>query len=846
MRRPTAAMWMACLAVAGLMFATTEANAQRRGGGQRGGDGAARGGQESSASEDGTKKYDEVITDKAETKVGLFKVHKVGDKLYYEIPREQLGKDMLWVTSIEQTVSGSSYAGMDVSDRVMRWELRESDNTVLLRDVRYNIRAREGDEYITSAVEASNLAPIIMTFSLAAWGADKAPVIDVTNLFKSDVSEISAASALGAGAMDAGKTFLDSVKAFPQNIETNVLVTYRPGGGGAAAGGRGGRGGAGGNVTAMIHHSMLKLPEDKMTPREMDDRVGFFGVSFEDYGTSEYHEVDDVRYIARWRLEKKDPSAEVSEPVKPIVFYVSREVPDKWKPYVQKGIEMWQPAFEAAGFKNAIIGKQAPSPQEDPDWDPEDARISSIRWLPSTTENAFGPHVSDPRTGEILEADVRIYHNVLKLARDWYFVQASPNDERAQQLPMPDELVGELLAYVVAHEVGHSLGFPHNMKASSSYSVEQLRDKEFTAKNGTEASIMDYGRFNYVAQPGDEATLIPKIGPYDFFAIKWGYSQYEDEEAEAKGQRELLAMQIDNPMLRFGNPNSIDPSRQTEDLGSDPTAATELGLKNLDRVMGYLVKACCKENDDYDQLSNMYNQVLAQRNRELNHVLGSVGGFEEIQLFFGDAEAVYHHINGKRQKDAVAFLNKNAFQVPQSLIPEEVTLRLEPTGTADRILGAQRGILSSLISDGRVKRMSEHAERMKGKTSADDPLYTAADMLADVRGGIWSELDANVVEVDLYRRNLQRAHVDLLATYVKQDNPSSDLPALCRAELEVLKSTIEGKVDSADDLTQAHLHQVLATITRALDPKVVEPAAAAAPTQTFPGRRGGMFHEVRR
>ena len=319
--------------------------------------------------------------------------------------------------------------------------------------------------------------------------------------------------------------------------------------------------------------------------------------------------MEEVRYITRWRLEKKDPNAEVSEPKKPIVFYIGREVPAKWREWVKKGIEAWQPAFEAAGFKNAIVAKDPPTPLEDPDWDAEDARYSSIRWLPATIENAMGPHVHDPRTGEILESDILVYHNVLKLIRDWYFVQASPNDTRAQKLPLPDELVGECLAYVVSHEVGHTLGFPHNMKASSSYTVEQLRDPEFTKKNGTEASIMDYGRFNYVAQPGDGARLIPLIGPYDMFAVEWGYKEFKDAksyEAEKKKLDVIVARQLTNPMLRFGDPSGLDPSQQTEDLGSDPIAATALGLKNLDRVASYLVKATTEKGDDYDLLRNMY------------------------------------------------------------------------------------------------------------------------------------------------------------------------------------------------------------------------------------------------
>ena len=368
-------------------------------------------------------------------------------------------------------------------------------------------------------------------------------------------------------------------------------------------------------------------------------------------------------------MEKKDPGAEVSEPVQPIIFYVGREVPDKWKEYVRKGIEAWQPAFEKAGFKNAILGKLAPSIHEDPNWDAEDARISSVRWLPSTTENAFGPHVHDPRTGEILEADVRLYHNVMKLARDWYFVQASPNDERAQKLPLPDELMGELLTYIVAHEVGHSLGFPHNMKASSAYTVENLRSPEFTKTNGTEASIMDYGRFNYVAQPGDGATLIPIVGPYDYFAVDWGYRQYANKDEETKGLADLVAKQKSDPLLRFGDADpGEDPTRQSEDLGADSIEATRLGLQNIDRVAAYLVAACCKPGEDYDLLSNMYDQLLSQRNRELGHVTGVVGGFEQINLFFGDADQIYQPISAERQKEAVAFLLQKAFQTPAKLI----------------------------------------------------------------------------------------------------------------------------------------------------------------------------------
>ncbi len=776
--------------------------------------GPDRGGDSSSAKKDDIKPYDEVVPEEAETSRGLFTVHRVDDQLLYEIPSDGLGKDMLWVSQIAATQAGHGYGGTPSSKRVVRWEMRGKN--VLLRDVKYTIRA-EGEDAVTNAVQATSVAPILATFPIKAWGKDKAPVIDVTDFVAGDPDAFSPKRRLGASSFDSKRSFLEEVKAFPTNIEVKVLKTFKLSDtppatfGGGRPSGR--RGAGGGSLTVLQHHSMTALPDIPMTPRLSDERVGFFGISFEDYA-SEEHAVERVNYIARWRLEKKDPQADVSEPIKPIVFHVGRGVPDKWRPYVHAGIEYWQPAFEAAGFKNAIIAKDAPSEREDPDWDAEDARYSSIRWLPSTVENAMGPHVSDPRTGEILESDILVYHNVLKLCRDWYFVQASPNDERAQQLPLPDDLLGELLAYVIAHEVGHTLGFPHNMKGSSSFTVEQLRDPEFTAKNGVEASIMDYGRFNYVAQPGDGARLIPKVGPYDFFAIDWGYRQYADAASEKAGLDALLAKQVDDVTLRFGNPNpSEDPSQQTEDLGSDPVAATAMGLANLDRVASYLISATCKDGENYDLLRNMYDQVHGQRGRELRHVANMVGGFFQTNLFYGDSDRMWEPIDADRQRGAMAFLSANAFRTPAALVNPELLARLETNGAADKVVGGQSSLLRTLLSEDRVKRMAEHA--------AHDPsgAYSPVEMVRDLSEAVWQDLLAESAELDLYARNLHRAHVEALSNAAKEEAPKSDLAGLARGELEwVLNLANERLRDVEDESTRRHLLDVIARVGVVLNP----------------------------
>ncbi|PWT84072.1 MAG: zinc-dependent metalloprotease, partial [Blastocatellia bacterium] len=473
--------------------------------------------------------YDKVITKEAKSKKGIFTVHQIKDRYFYEIPKDMLDKEFLWNTQIAKTVDGAGYGGQELSDRVVRWELNA--NKVHLRYITYNVVA-DPTTPIARAVNAANNDTIIMTFPVAAFKDDD-PVIDVTRLFTTDVTEISARQRLGANTMDSSRSYVERISSYPENIEAVVTVTYTrgaqgPGGANPNPAPQPPFGGAmrPGSATVVLHHSMVKLPDKPMMPRMLDERVGFFNVNQIDYSRDE-HRAPRVRYITRWRLEKKDPSAAVSEPLKPIVYYIDAATPMKWREWLKKGVESWQPAFEAAGFKNAIMAKMAPTPEEDPEFSPEDVRYSVIRWLPSTVENASGPHIADPRTGEILNADIQFYHNVMNLQRDWYFVQAGPLDPRARKLPLPDDLMGRLLEFVTAHEVGHTLGFPHNMKASSMYPQEKVRDPQWLHKMGHTPSIMDYSRFNYVVQPEDQVPvedLVPRIGPYDVWATKWGYT----------------------------------------------------------------------------------------------------------------------------------------------------------------------------------------------------------------------------------------------------------------------------------------------------------------------------------
>ncbi|HSJ08164.1 MAG TPA: zinc-dependent metalloprotease [Longimicrobiales bacterium] len=762
------------------------------------------------------------------TKRGLFGVHRVGERLYFEIPASELGSEIL---VLQRTVSGGASTGFfgGGPSRVVVFE--RSGPRVLLRQRSYNMVADSGTA-IFRAVDALTQGAIIASFNIEAFGRDSAAVIEVTRLFTSNIGEFA-----GVTQVQSDRSFIEAFEAFPENVNveatqtgTQAPPTAGPPGPPAPAAQRPQ------TVTTRYSWSFMKLPAVPMRPRLHDRRVGIGSIARIDYSRPE-HEAVTRRYIRRFRLEKQDPAAEVSDPVKPIVFWIDRATPEWLVPWVVQGIEAWEPAYREAGFSNAIAARVAPSPEEDPAWSMHDARHSMIYWRPSDVANATGGQVVDPRTGEIIKAEVDMYHNVMNLLRNWYFIQVSPLDVRARTLPLPDSLMGRLVEYVVAHEVGHAIGFPHNMKASAMYPADSLRSRAFLERMGGHvATLMDYSRFNYVAQPEDSIPphlLIPGVGPYDRFAIRWQNrpipgAATPDEEWPVLD--EWSRKQDTVPWFRWSTSDATaDAYDLTDAVGdADAVKSSGLGMRNLERVMSSLLRVAERPGQDYRLLNELYAQGVAQWGRYNGHVAAVIGGAESWERYGTGPR--FQPLPEARQREAVRYLGRNAFRVPSMFLDAEVLRRIEQEGVVARIRSAQAALLNSLLAVGRLNRLVEY-EALAGPRGDS---YTVAEYLSDLRGGIWTELaQANPV-VDVYRRNLQRAYVEAADRTI---NPpattasatgaaaaqaaalqASDARALLRGELIELRRAVRGALErTTDGMTRLHLRDVDLEIERILD-----------------------------
>lgn len=775
------------------------------------------------------KPFKEIITDKAVSDQGVFTVHKVDDKYYFEIPDSMLKKEFLLVTRLTKAAAGmrsgtSGYAGDQIGQQVIAFEKGPKDK-ILLRSISHVDYAKDSTSQMYNSVTRNNVQSIIKSFDVKAYGIKKnSSVIEVTDVLNSD-NELTSFSVWSkdsyrVGTFQKDMSFVNFVKSFPTNIEINTTKTFARTLGTPATPAIPGRPAPkiSGNYTVEINSSFVLLPENKMQARYFDPRVGYFTVGYTDFDLDPQG-VKRISLVKRWRLEPKPQDlekynkGELVEPAKPIVFYIDPATPKKWVPYLMQGVNDWQKAFEKAGFKNAIVAK-IPDPKADPEWSLEDARFSAIVYKPSDVPNASGPSIADPRTGEILESHINWYHNVMLLLRNWYFVQASPNDERARKMEFDEKLMGELIRFVSSHEVGHTLGLRHNYGSSSTVPVEKLRDKKWLEKNGHTPSIMDYARFNYVAQPEDkidDAGIFPRIGDYDDWAIEWGYkrfNQFKTPDAEKQYLNQWVIKNLKNERLWFGTEtNPLDPRSQSEQVGDNAMIASTYGIKNLQRIVDNLDKWTKTPNEDYKNLDMMYDQVTTQFKRYLGHVSKYIGGQMETPKTVEQTGAVYEVVAKKDQKEAMKFLNENVFTTPQWLLKKDIFEKTgkTPVKTVEEIQNVVLGrVLSPMV-----------LQSLYQSEAVDQNSYPLVEFLSDLNNSIIKKDNA-----DIYGRNLQRNYVDTLIRLIDNKNSDkSDVSAIVRGNLNTIKKDLLAKNASNDLVNKYHNEDLVFRIEKALDPK---------------------------
>lgn len=812
---------------------------------------AAPGGPSRSAPSTGPKPYKEVITEKAKTSKGLFAVHKVEEKYYLEIGDSILGRDIMAITRFSKIAAGAGlYGGEQANQQVIQFE-KGPDNKVFLRVVTLIATANDSTQPIYKAVRNSAVDPIAAAFDVKAFSKDSSGVvIEVTDFFKGDNQPVSLSSGtkrrLSLGGLAADRSYIESIRSYPINTEVRTVKTF------TAAPSFGGltpspfpsasipAANTAGAVTMELNTSFLLLPKTPMQKRLADPRVGYFADDYTVY-SDDQQKVDQANFIVRWRLEPKPEDmekwkrGELVEPAKPIIYYIDPATPKKWRSYLIKGVNDWQAAFEKAGFKNAIIGKEWP--ENDPSMSLEDARFSVIRYFASDIQNAYGPNAHDPRSGEIIESHIGWYHNVMELVHDWYFVQTAAVDPDARKMTFDDELMGQLIRFVSSHEVGHTLGLRHNMGSSSKTPVEKLRNKEWVEANGHTASIMDYARFNYVAQPEDNITkvgLFPRIGDYDKWAIEWGYgsTQGKTEEEQklslSKKYNERLAQ---NPRIWFGSyeyGNLNDPRTQSEDLSDNAMKASEYGIKNLKRIMANLPGYTKEEGDRYENLAKMYRQIASQFSRYVGHVSRNIGGYYETWKSVEQTGDVFEVVPKAVQKEAVSFINKQVFSTPDWMLDKAILNKIA-TPVSNQVSSIQVNTLNSLLSSSRLSGMATMAAR-------DAAAYNVDELYADLKKGVFSELSARA-KISPERRNLQKAYVDRMLSILNpapaggltisfggaaggSDLSRSDVSSITRAHVNQLRSELAAAAAGyTDSMSRYHLQDLVARIKDAMEKK---------------------------
>lgn len=802
------------------------------------------------------KPYATVITNKATTRKGMITTHRLEDKFFFEIADSILGRDILVVNRISkagaEVRAASGYAGDQIGSNVVRFE-KGPNNRIFMRKISYRTYGPDSTTAMYQSLSNSNIQAIAAAFNIAAFSPDKkGSVIDMTTFINSDneifnFSSASAKSRFRLGSQQSDRSYISGIRSFPMNVEIRTVKTYSltaassPFGGSAPSSGGGG---ATGSSTLELNTSMVILPKVPMKARYFDPRVGYFTVGYTDFDLNPQG-VKEIQLIKRWRLEPKPADmakykrGELVEPAKPIVFYIDPATPKKWVPYLIAGVNDWKVAFEKAGFKNAIIAREAPTEKQDSTWSLDNAMHSAIVYKPSEISNASGPSISDPRSGEIIESHINWYHNVMKLVRDWYMIQTAAVDPRARKMQFSDELMGDLIRFVSSHEVGHTLGLRHNYGSSSTVPVEKLRDKGFLEKNGHTPSIMDYARFNYVAQPEDNISktgLYPRIGDYDLWAIEWGYKLMPEAKtplAEVPALNKLTMEKLKNKRLWFGTEtNPDDPRSQSEDLGDNAMVASTYGIKNLKVVAKNLPAWTKTANEDYTDLQGIYTQLTSQFNRYMGHVSKNIGGILETPKTVEQSGTVYERNPASKQKEAMKFLAEQLFTTPTWIIDQNI---LNNTGDdpLEMINKVQSPTLNRLVSNTTLAKLIS-AEAADGNAA-----YKITDFFTDMDAAVFSELKSNK-EIDLYRRNLQKAYVEKMIGLIKPADKTptsltmtlqrtstgsslsamqSDVASVVKGELKALNTSIKSAAIQASGVSKYHLEDLSDRIEQALNPK---------------------------